>query len=90
MIFLAQIGGVYVNCMMGVMTRKNDQSYGILYTLLWEAFNAWGLDTNWSNHYFMMDFEVSMRTNLLFLFPEIIILGCYFHWSQVVIIEIQV
>ena len=41
--------GVYVNCMMGVMTRNNDESYGILLTLHWEALQAWKINSHWYN-----------------------------------------
>ena len=34
---------------MGVMTRNNDESYGILLTLHWEALQVWKINSNWDN-----------------------------------------
>ena len=46
---MGQIGDVYVICMMGVMTRNNEKSYGILLTLHCKALQAWKINLNWDN-----------------------------------------
>ena len=46
---MGQIGDVYVICMMGVMTRNNEKSYGILLTLHCEALQSWKINLNWDN-----------------------------------------
>ena len=83
MLFLCMIGGVYVTTMFAVMPKKDDHSYGVLFGLLWKYFSDNDLNTDWTGHYVMMDFETTMRQSLLLFFPSAVLLGCYFHWSQV-------
>ena len=57
--------------------------------LLYESMHNLGLDTEWKDQYFMMDFEVKMRESLLLVFPLVILLGCFFHWSQQIIKRVK-
>ena len=57
LIFLAQVGGVYVPTMFALMPDKSEHSYGVLFGILHQAFGDLNIDTNWKDHYFMLDFE---------------------------------
>ena len=85
LIFLAMVGGVYVTCMFAVMPNKTGNSYKKVFSMIFETFTNFGLDTEWRNHYFMMDFEIAMRNGVRSIFPNIRLIGCYFHFSQQIV-----
>ena len=72
LILLAMVGGVYVTCMFAVMPNKSGPSYLKVFSMIHDAFSIMGLDVNWRNHSFMMDFEIAMRNcvqSILLLLP---------------------
>ena len=56
-----QVNGVFVLCMLALMPRKTLPMYNIVTQLVKASFEKLGIDTTWNNHYFMCDFEVSLR-----------------------------
>ena len=57
--------------------------------MLKELLRFWGMDIEWQGHYFMTDFESALRQSLITQFPNLVLLGCYFHWSQLIIKRVK-
>ena len=53
-----------MTCMFGVMKKKDRASYRVLYGMIFSSFTTWGLRTDWTGDYYMMDFETIARTCL--------------------------
>jgi hypothetical protein len=47
--------------MMALMPRKTRQMYNIVTQLIKASFDQLNIDTSWDRHYFMCDFQVSLR-----------------------------
>ena len=47
------------------------------------------MDTSWRGHYFMTDFESALRQSLHAAFPYLFLIGCYFHWSQLIMKRVK-
>ena len=60
-LFLAQVNGVFVTCMFCLMLRKTTAMYKLMANLIKASFMRLGLDTTWTKHFLMCDFEVALR-----------------------------
>jgi hypothetical protein len=89
LLFLAQVNGVFLTCMMAVMPKKSKRVYSVVCKLIEATFIRLNLDTDWTRHFMMCDFEIAMREAFIETFPAIIIIGCYFHWSQLIIKRVK-
>ena len=48
-----------------------------------------GYDSKFDGHYFMLDFEYAMRAALATVWPLVTLMGCYFHWTQLIIKRVR-
>ena len=88
-ILMALYGGVYVPCLFGLLPDKSEDSYLRFFGMLWAYNDKNNLPNNFENEFFMCDFEQLIRSSILLYYPSLNVLGCYFHFSQLVWRRVQ-
>ena len=88
-VLMALYGGVYVPCLFGLLPDKGEDSYLRFFGMLWAYNDQNGLPNNFENEFFMCDFELLIRSSILLYYPSLKILGCYFHYSQLIWRRVQ-
>lgn len=83
-ILIALLGGVYVPCMIALLPDKSRESYDCLFSLIWDFNNNHGLANDFAEGFFMTDFELNIRLSFSMFWPNTRLLGCYFHFSQLI------
>ena len=83
-VLMALFGGTYLPCMVGLLPDKSYDSYARLFSLVWAYLNSHGLPNTFQNEFFMTDFEVAICGAFKLFWPAITLLGCYFHFSQLI------
>ena len=83
-VLMALYGGVYVPCLFGLLPDKSEDSYTRFFGMLWAYNDQNGLPNDFRNEFFMCDFEHLIRSSILLYYPYLKVLGCYFHFSQLV------
>lgn len=79
----------YTVCMIALLPDKTRDSYERLFSLVHDYFESEGFDLDWSGMYFMTDFELAVRESIRLFFPNVILFGCFFLFSQVTEIILQ-
>ena len=82
-VLMALFGGVYLPCLIGLLPDKTNDTYGRFFAMLYSYLEQNGLPNDFSGHFFMTDFERNIRDNFHLFWPNVKLLGCYFHFSQV-------
>ena len=83
-ILMALLGGVYLPCIIGLLPDKKRETYDVFFGLIYDYLDAHQLPNKFEDGYFMTDFEVNIRNAFSMFWPDIRMLGCYFHFSQLV------
>ena len=83
-VLMALYGGVYVPCLFGLLPDKTAETYDRFFAMLWAYNDKHKLPNNFANQFFMCDFEVAIRSSVMLYWPSVSILGCFFHFSQIV------
>ena len=81
---MALLGGVYVPCILGLLPDKKRETYDVFFGLLCDYLNKHDLPNEFANHFFMTDFELNIRNAFRLFWPQIQLMGCYFHFSQLI------
>ena len=89
LIFLALVSTSYVPCFFALLTNKSRNSYDKVFSMIQHQITKRGFTCDFGGHFFMMDFEYAMRAALSAVWPPIQILGCYFHWTQLIIKRVR-
>ena len=80
---MALFGGVYLPCLIGLLPDKTSDTYGRFFAMVWSYLDMNNLPNDFAGQYFMTDFEKNIRDNFNLFWSTAILLGCYFHFSQV-------
>ena len=80
---MALFGGVYLLCLIGLLPDETNDSYGRFFAMLCAYLDKNNLPNDFTGHYFMTDFEQNIRDNFHMFWSNAVLLGCYFHFSQV-------
>ena len=89
LIFMARIREVYITTFFVLMTRNTREHYDQVMSMIKDLLSSWGMDTSWRGHYFMTDFESALRQSFHAAFPYLFLIGCYFHWSQIIMKRVK-
>jgi hypothetical protein len=81
---MALFGGVYLPCLIGLLPDKSSDTYIRFFAMVWAFMDNNGLPNSFSGQFFMTDFEAPIRDAFKLFWPSIILLGCYFHFSQLI------
>ena len=81
---MALFGGVYLTCMIGLLPDKQLDTYERFFAMVSAYLDTNDLPNNFEGHFFMTDFERNIRSSFQLFWPSARLLGCYFHFSQVV------
>ena len=81
---MALFGGIYLPCLIGLLPDKQSDTYVRFFAMVWAYNDNNNLPNNFANQYFMTDFEVAIRDGFRLFWPDINLLGCYFHFSQLI------
>ena len=83
-ILMALLGGVYVPCIIGLLPDKKRETYDVFFGLIHAYLDVHQLPNTFADGFFMTDFEVNIRNAFSMFWPDVRMLGCYFHFSQLV------
>ena len=86
-VLMALFGGVYLPCLIGLLPDKTNDTYGRFFAMVYSYLEQNDLPNNFTGHFFMTDFERNIRDNFNLFWPDVKLLGCYFHFSQVFLIK---
>ena len=78
------MGGIYVPCVIALLPDKKSETYEAFFSLIWHYLDQNNLPNNFADGFFMTDFEQNIRSSFRLFWPEIRLLGCYFHYSQLI------
>ena len=79
---MALLGGIYVPCVIALLPDKSRETYDVFFGLIWDYLDKHALPNNFADGFFMTDFEINIRAAFSMFWPDIRMLGCYFHFSQ--------
>ena len=68
-VLMALYGGIYVPCLFGLLPDKSEDSYLRLFAMIWAYNDKNNLPNDFSNQFFMCDFESNIRTSVLMYWP---------------------
>ena len=83
-ILMALMGRLYVTCIIGLLPDKKLETYESFFGLIWNYLSQNNLPNNFADGFFMTDFEQNIRSGFQLFWPEVRLLGCYFHFSQLI------
>ena len=78
------MGRLYVTCIIGLLPDKKLETYESFFGLIWNYLSQNNLPNNFADGFFMTDFEQNIRSGFQLFWPEVRLLGCYFHFSQLI------
>ena len=82
---MALYGGIYIPCLFGLLPDKSGETYDRFFGMVWQYNDANNLHNTFMDQFFMCDFEVARRSSVILYWPTASILGCFFHFSQVIL-----
>ena len=88
-VLMALFGGVYLTCMIGLLPDKQQETYERFFAMVSAYLDTNDLPNNFEGHFFMTDFERNIRSSFNLFWPSVRLLGCYFHFSQVDISDVN-
>ena len=62
-ILMALLGGVYIPCVIALLPDKTRETYDVFFGLIYDYLNKHNLPNNFSDGFFMTDFEINIRFN---------------------------
>ena len=62
-ILMALLGGVYIPCVIALLPDKTRETYDVFFGLIYDYLDKHNLPNNFSDGFFMTDFEINIRFN---------------------------
>ena len=60
---MALLGGVYIPCVIALLPDKTRETYDVFFGLIYDYLDKHNLPNNFSDGFFMTDFEINIRFN---------------------------